>query len=92
MSLPSPLPPTAVAGGVVFDEEAAAAASQELLPEMKPLPEDKEFGKNMVLDVALRMEEVRRLNRLKQQEEAAIMGAKGREARRGTYKRGPRHR
>ena len=38
-------------------------ASKMVPFEMKPLPEDAEFGKTMALDVALKMEEVRRLNR-----------------------------
>ena len=35
-----------------------------LLPTMKPLPEESQFGRDMVLDVALQMEEVRRQKRM----------------------------
>ena len=48
-----------------------------LLPSMKPLPEEAQFGRDMVLDVALKMEEVRRQKRMerkKRLKEAEIAG------------------
>ena len=44
--------------------EEAPVIDTHLLPSMKPLPEESQFGRDMVLDVALKMEEVRREKRM----------------------------
>ena len=48
-----------------FDtNEEVPLMDTSLLPSMKPLPEEAQFGRDMVLDVALKMEEVRRKKRM----------------------------
>ena len=58
--------------------EEVPVKDAHLLPSMKPLPDEAQFGKDMVLDVALKMEEVRRQKRMerkkrvKEAEEAGL--------------------
>ena len=58
--------------------EEVPVTDAHLLPTMKPLPDEAQFGKDMVLDVALKMEEMRRQKRMerkkrvKEAEEAGI--------------------